>query len=115
MALQKKIVYPNGIEINYHRIHRISFWYEQDNINLTQFLNAEQIEKHTPYNGGFFVEIELYSYLNKDIRNNDVEYRIESNLYHMLLTSEEIGTKPIMTLAYEFLKTLPEFVGAEDV
>ena len=52
---------------------------------------------------------------NKDIRNNDVEYRIESNLYHMLLTSEEIGTKPIMTLAYEFLKTLPEFVGAEDV
>lgn len=87
MALQKEIVQRNGVVTNYHRIHFV-----QSIINSDIF-------------------IAVLSYLNEESRRSD------SSEKFVVSVSYDIPYQENMTVeqAYEYLKTLPEFEGAEDV
>lgn len=102
MALKKTVTAKNGIVTEYHRIAMISVEVNQQNTIL------------------------LYSYLSEDGRQIEKDYAegkykdIDSGLISFpyydaqYLHSDYDGTMTIVK-AYEYLKTLPEFEGAEDV
>ena len=102
MALKKKVTAKNGIVTEYHRIAMISVEVNQQNTIL------------------------LYSYLSEDGRQIEKDYAegkykdIDSGLISFPYYDAEYlhpdydGTMTIVK-AYEYLKTLPEFEGAEDV
>lgn len=101
MALQKGIVGADGVATNYHRV-----------VNVSIIINS-------------IVLIEVASYVNRKYRENQIEFNAE----------QELGNKPSVALPhiitryydmpyvesisisdiYSYLKTLPEFEGAEDV
>lgn len=98
MALYKSVRKPNGLVLNYHRIAMIK-------IDINQQIT-----------------LLLYSYLNEDGRNYEKTYaegKIEEEptfpyvdyQYLNLDYDENMNIKN----AYEYLKTLPEFEGAEDI
>ena len=90
MALYKEIIQADGVTTNYHRI-----------LNL-----SSQINSH--------VDIAVISYVNADSRSRDSEY--PKRPYRQCVTYTT-GYKENMTIqeAYNYIKTLPEFEGAEDV
>lgn len=102
MALKKTVSAKNGIVTEYHRIAMISVEVNQQNTIL------------------------LYSYLSEDGRQIEKDYAegkykdIDSGLISFPYYDEQYlhpdydGTMTIEK-AYEWLKTLPEFEGAEDV
>jgi hypothetical protein len=102
MALKKKVTAKNGIVTEYHRIAMISVEVNQQNTIL------------------------LYSYLSEDGRQIEKDYAegkykdIDSGLISFpyydaqYLHPDYDGTMTIEK-AYEYLKTLPEFEGAENV
>lgn len=102
MALKKTVTAKNGIVTEYHRIAMISVEVNQQNTIL------------------------LYSYLSEDGRQIEKDYvagkynDMDSGLvpfpYYdaQYLHPDYDGTMTVEK-AYEYLKTLPEFEGAEDV
>ena len=102
MALKKTVTAKNGIVTEYHRIAMISVEVNQQNTIL------------------------LYSYLSEDGRQIEKDYAegkykdIDSGLISFTyydaqyLHPDYDGTMTIEK-AYEYLKTLPEFEGAENV
>lgn len=102
MALKKKVTAQNGIVTEYHRIAMISVEVNQQNTIL------------------------LYSYLSEDGRQVEKDYAagkyndMDSGLvpfpYYdaQYLHPDYDGTMTIEK-AYEYLKSLPEFEGSEDV
>lgn len=102
MALKKTVTAKNGIVTEYHRIAMISVEVNQQNTIL------------------------LYSYLSEDGRQVEKDYaagkynNMDSGLvpfpYYdaQYLHPDYDGTMTVEK-AYEYLKTLPEFEGAEDV
>ena len=89
MALKKDIVQPNGITTGYHRI---------------MFLQS-MINSH--------ISIALLSYVNENSRRTETD---EVSPYRVSVTYEK-DYQENMTIeeAYAYLKTLPEFEGAEDI
>ena len=96
MALKKEIILNNGIILNYHRVSSVN--------NIT---NKYSI-------------IEVYSYVDeiqrdkeKELEDNtqdDADKVIRSKCY-----TTEYDKNLNVDNAYEYLKTLEEFEGAEDV
>jgi hypothetical protein len=85
MALSKPIERDDGIVTVYHRI-----------LSLESYINS-----HTA--------ISVLSYVNAESRQKDGSYNFAITYntdYHENMTIEQ---------AYSYLKTLPEFEGAEDV
>ena len=102
MALKKTVTAKNGIVTEYHRIAMISVEVNQQNtILLYSYLSEDgrQIEKD--YAEGKYKDIDSGFFL---LRYYDEHY----------LHPDYDGTMTIEK-AYEWLKTLPEFEGAEDV
>jgi hypothetical protein len=89
MALRKPIVQPDGVTTEYHRI-----------LFLQTTVNSH-------------VSIAVLSYLNADSRQTEKE----SKQPYKAAVTYETAYDENMTIesAYEYLKTLPEFEGAEDV
>lgn len=98
MALKKSITKPNGLTLNYHRIAMVKIDTNQQ------------------------VTILLYSYLNEDARNYEKAYaagEIEGEPTFPYVDYEYINLdydeSMNITNAYEWLKTQPDFIGAENV
>lgn len=102
MALKKKITAQNGIATEYHRIAMISIEVNQQNTIL------------------------LYSYLSEDGRQVEKDYAagkykdMDSGLvpfpyYDAQYLHPAYDETMTIEKAYEYLKSLPEFEGAEDV
>lgn len=91
MALYKEIKQADGVVTNYHRI-----------LFLTQTVNRQN-------------SIAVLSYVDEDSRN-DEKVSIMNQPYQKSVTYETTYD-PSMTIesAYEYLKTLPIFSGAEDI
>ena len=91
MALYKQIKQDDGVTTNYHRI-----------LYLTQTVNRQN-------------SIAVLSYVDEDSRTTEFqEHYIKP--YQNAVTYE-VDYDEAMTIekAYEYLKTLPKFEGAEDV
>ena len=87
MALQKEIVQPNGVTTNYHRIHFIQ-----------SIINSD-------------ICIAVLSYLNEESRRSDNAEKFVVSVTYDIPDQENMTVEQ----AYEYLKTLPKFEGAEDV
>lgn len=102
MAIKKQIPEYNGIVTEYHRIALLSIdVHNQNSILVHSYLSADgrQIEKD--YAAGKY---------------NDVEAGL-MNFPYVQATYISAGYDENMTVAkaYEYLKTLPKFEGAEDI
>lgn len=102
MAIKKQVIADNGIATEYHRIALISIDVNQQNTIL------------------------VHSYLSEDGRQIEKDYAAgkyndldEGMMKFPYVDSRYINTEydPEMTVssAYNFIKTLPEFSGAEDI
>lgn len=96
MALYKPMELPNGIVLNYHRITDLFIFTNQYiDIHISSYVSQQKREeerKATEENSPMDVYIEGYC-VQTDYREDGMS--IEQ--------------------AYEYLKTLPEFEGSEDV
>jgi hypothetical protein len=90
MALNKAIRQDDGVTTNYHRVASVQITTNSHN------------------------SIVVYSYVDEDARRT---IRSETFRPYCRSTTYETGYSPNMTveLAYEFLKTLPDFEGATDI
>lgn len=90
MALQKDIKQSDGVTTSYHRI-----------------LFIQQMTNH--HNS-----IAVVSYVDAESRENEKQLTMQP---YQKSTTYEIPYSPSMTieLAYEYLKTLPEYAGAGDI
>lgn len=102
MAIKKQITADNGIITEYHRIALLSIDVNQQNtILIHSYLSADgrQIEKD--YAAGMYADLE------------------EGMMKFPYVSAQYINTEynPDMTVsaAYDFIKTLPGFEGAEDI
>lgn len=102
MAIKKSITAPNGIVTEYHRIAMVKMDTNQQNTILVHSYLSEagrQVEKD--YTAGVYSNLEegLMNWPYVDARYLDCEYDGEMTV----------------PKAYEYLKTLPEFIGSVDV
>lgn len=102
MALKKMITAQNGIVTEYHRIALLSMEINQQNTILVHsYLSGDGRQVEKDYASGKYKDIDAglvpFPYY-------DYEY------YHPTYDGDMTVAK-----AYEWLKTLPEFEGAEDV
>lgn len=102
MAIKKQIAADNGIITEYHRIALLSIdTNNQNTILLQSYLseNGRQVEKD--YASGSYNDLEIGA----------MKFPYVSSRYI------NTGYDPEMSIvnAYNYLKTLPEFEGAEDV
>lgn len=89
MALFKNIIQEDGVTTNYHRI----------------LLTQSVINSHT--------SISVLSYINEISRQNEIT---GGNPYKVGITYETSYIENLtIENAYDYLKTLPQFEGAEDV
>lgn len=92
MAIKKNIELDNGITLTYHRIVRIQSIINYDSmIELQSYMSQQNRlrEKGNPSNVDIYTEASYYN----------IPYDPELNV----------------TKAYEYIKSLPEFEGAEDI
>lgn len=91
MALKKSIRQNDGVTTGYHRI-----------LFLQQTVNRQN-------------SIAVLSYVDEEAREAEINNTIEQP-YKVSVTYEtEYNEEMTIETAYEYLKTLPEFEGAEDV
>lgn len=94
MALKKKIELDNGVIVNYHRI-----------VSINKITNIQNI-------------IEVASYTNEEKRNEEkeaIENALEMNVFiNTQYINIEYNENSVIQEAYEYLKTLKQFEGAED-
>lgn len=98
MALKKKIVKQNGVELDYHRIAMVKIDTNQKStILLYSYINEEGRNYEKRYAAGEIVGEPSFPYVDAE--------------YISLNYDENMNIKN----AYEWLKTQPQFEGAEDV
>ena len=98
MALKKKIKQPNGVELEYHRIAMVRIETNQQ------------------------ISVLLHSYINEEGRNYEKDYaagKIEGEPTFPYVDAQYLSFDYDESMniknAYEKLKTLPAFEGAEDI
>lgn len=102
MAIKKQVTAPNGIVTEYHRVAMVKIDTNQQNTILVHSYLSEagrQIEKD--YAAGLYDDVEqgMMNWPYVDAQYVICEYDGEMTI----------------PKAYEWLKTLPQFEGAEDV
>ena len=94
MALLKEIILENGVPVNYHRV-----------VSVNNITNHASI-------------IEVASYTNSGKREEEKEKLANNEPMNIFISTEyldkEYTQKLDVDAAYEYLKTLDKFVGAED-
>lgn len=101
MALKKGIVGEDGVALSYHRI-----------VSISMIINGITTIEVGSYINQKYRENQLH---NESVSSEDVEREIIPPYilprYYLLPYTDDMTVKK----AYEYLKTLPEFEGAEDV
>ena len=102
MAIKKQLTAPNGVITDYHRIAMVKIDTNQQNTILIHSYLSEsgrQIEKD--YAAGLYNDVDdgMMNWPYVDAQYISIEYDGDMTI----------------TKAYEYLKTLPEFEGAEDI
>ena len=97
MALKKNVRMPNGLELGYHRIALLIIdTNNQIRILRHSYLNEEARNIEKAYAKGEIKNINTFPYVDADYISFDYEDGM------------------CLEMAYELLKQLPEFEGAED-
>lgn len=67
---------------------------------------------HTKY---VSVMVQILSYVSQEIRETGVKNNLTGQLQYFSISMDELVSADIMTLCYNLVKTLPDFVDAEDI
>lgn len=94
MALKKAITNQKGVTTNYHKIGNFSI-------------------RKTP-DEKYVICVQVLSFVSEEYRRLSETNSIVNIDYLVRAEADEISTTPILTLAYNKLKALPTFDGAED-
>lgn len=101
MALKKEMILENGIILNYHRVVSVNnITNQQSVIEVASYINEEQRIK----------EKKWYEEPANWEQRGDMNVLIETKFY-----KKEYDENLSVYNAYEYLKTLPEFEGSEDI
>ena len=102
MAIKIKTIEDNGIITEYHRIAMMSIDVNQQNTILVHsYLSADGRQVEKDYAAGFF----------KDVDAGMMKFPYVDGKY----IHAEYDPDMTISAAYEYLKNLPEYIGAEDV
>lgn len=145
MALFKNFKYPNGTETNYHKIGEIRIvplpdrvTYIEEPVETPEVIETpvatvaegeipevEMPEGEMPeapmttlvpvYTKYVSVMIQILSYVSQEIRETGVKNNLTGQLQYFSISMDELVSADIMTLCYNLVKTLPDFVDAEDI
>ena len=102
MAIKKQIESSNGVVTEYHRIALVSIDVNNQNtILIHSYLSEDGRKIEKEYSAALFSDLEecMINFPYVDARYINTEY------------NENMTVKA----AYEYLKTLPEFEGSEDI
>lgn len=102
MAIKKQVTADNGVVTEYHRIALIRIEVNQQNTILVHsYINADGRQVEKDYAAGLYDEVDagLVKFPYVDARYIHTAY------------DENMTVKA----AYNYLKTLPQFEGAEDI
>lgn len=91
MALFKEIKQPDGVVTKYHRV-----------LFLQQTVNRQN-------------SIAVLSYVDQDSRSDEMNNVIEQPYQKSVTYETEYDEAMTIGSAYDYLKTLPQFEGAEDI
>lgn len=105
MALKKLIEFDNGIVAEYHKISYISVVPHEKEVDNIQDVTIEK---------DYRITLIVVSFSNQTIREKNIELFIDSNEYQYEIPYDEFDSTDLFTQAYDYLKTLPRFEGAED-
>lgn len=96
MGLRKHITLPNGVQLNYHRVTSVN--------NITNVQTVIEVSGYTSQ-----AKRREEATMISDPENNPADVFIDTRFI-------AVDYDPEMTIskAYDYLKTLPEFEGAED-
>ena len=61
------------------------------------------------------VMVQILSYVSQEIRDTGVKNNLTGQLQYFSISMDELVSADIMTLCYNLVKTLPDFVDAEDI
>jgi hypothetical protein len=145
MALFKNFKYPNGTETNYHKIGEIRIvplpdrvTYIEEPVEIPEVIEAtvatvaegempegEMPEGEMPeaptttlvpvYTKYVSVMVQILSYVSQEIRETGVKNNLTGQLQYFSISMDELVSADIMALCYNLVKTLPDFVDAEDI
>ena len=115
MALLKNIKYPNGTETNYHKISELKIIPSVRTLSKTEVVDGVETIIPDGTERCYQVGIIVRSYVSQDIREGSEYNYLSIKKYDATFGAEEIETVSIMALAYNALKDMPEFSGAEDI
>lgn len=91
MALHKNVVQEDGVTTSYHRI-----------LFMTQTVNKQ-------------TSIAVLSYVDDTARSNELSAVISQPYCKSVTYETNYNENMTISAAYDYLKTLPQFEGAEDV
>lgn len=98
MALQKSIKKPNGVVTSYHRIALVNIDVNQQiTLLIYSYIDEQGRQYEKDYAAGLIEGEPVFPYVDAEYKSIDYD--------------ENMNIKT----AYAYLKTLPEFEGAEDV
>jgi hypothetical protein len=106
MALKKLIEFENGTIAEYHKISYISVVPHEEEIDDIKEIIIPK---------GYRITLILISFSNQLVREKDTELFIDSNEYQYEVIYDNFNSADLFAQAYNYLKTLPQFEGAEDV
>lgn len=102
MALKLEMKMPNGVVLEYHRIALLSIdVHNQNTILVHSYLGSDSRQIEKDYSAGVY----------KDVEAGMMNFPYVEASY----ISADYDETMTVTKAYEYLKTLPKFAGAEDV
>lgn len=102
MAIKKTVTEPNGVVTKYHRIALLSIDVNnQTSILVHSYLDEDGRQIETDYKAGLY----------NDIDAGMMNFPYVQATYHSTAYDETMT----IAKAYAYLKTLPQFAGAEDV
>ena len=102
MAIKIKVTADNGVVTEYHRVALLSIdVHNQNTILVHSYLNRD----------GRQVELDYAAGLYQDLEAGMMKFPYVDAQYIHIPYDENMT----VVRAYEYLKTLPQFIGAEDV
>lgn len=118
MALKKLIEFENGVVAEYHKIDAIKIApyeyveniYEigEDGFETEEIVDTQNVK-------GYLMTITVVSFATQNIRNKNVELFVDSFQVERKYSYEDFNSANLFAQAYDYLKTLPQFEGAEDI
>lgn len=114
MALKKIIIEDNGIQTEYHKILNITVEQKEvQPIRESYEVNGKTLFK-TVFKEAYKLNVTVASYTNLETRKKSVSLVADENNYIILVESAQFEAHPVFELAYEELKKIDKFSGAED-